>query len=278
MKRLWLCLPVLALCLPLLIFLAGAASHPAAAPPVGPVVITKAVAQPADDPTAELAEHDPVAFLEKCLQHYDETVHGYDCTLAKQERIGGVMQPKEVIEAHFKQHPFSVFMRWLQGAKKADAVLYVAGENNGKLLARPSGALARRIVGDAVPRPVNGPEAKQSGRVTVDEFGMKKSLIHTLNAWKIAREHDALHVEYLGVQKVKELDDRPCYVLRREYDQPEDDGVRELTTYIDEQTLLQTGSVVKDKDGQLIGVYFFRDVKLNPTFKADQFTPAALKW
>jgi hypothetical protein len=186
------------------------------------------------------------------------------------------LQPKEVTEIHFREQPFSVIMRWTQGARKADAVMYVDGENDGKLLARPSGALARRIVGDIVARDVDGSDAKASGRVTLNRFGMKNALVKTIKQWQAASDRGALQVEFLGVQKVKELDDRPCYVFRRLYDQ-EEDGVTELTTYIDEETLLQTGSILKGKDGQLIATYFFRDIKLNPTFMPAQFQPEALK-
>jgi hypothetical protein len=276
MKRLWLCLPVVVLCLPLLIFLTGASSRSADSQPSGPVVFSEVEAPAPDDPMAELAKEHPIEFLEKCLQRYDKEVQGYDCVLQKHERIDGTLQPKEVTEIHFREQPFSVTMRWVQGARKADAVMYVTGENDNKLLARPSGALARRIVGEVVTRDVDGSDAKASGRVTLNRFGMKNALTKTIKQWQAAHDRGALQVEYLGIQIVKELDDRPCYVFRRTYDQ-EEDGVTQLTTYLDEETLLQTGSILKGKDGQLIATYFFRDIKLNPTFTPGQFQPAALK-
>src|SRR5262245_36103000 len=119
MKRLWLCLPVLVLCLPLVIFLAGAASQAGPLPQPGPVV-SEVVAETAGDPMAELAKKDPVAFLEKCLERYDKEVRGYNCTLEKQERLDGVVQSKEVTENHFQEQPFRIYMHWLQGARKAE--------------------------------------------------------------------------------------------------------------------------------------------------------------
>jgi outer membrane lipoprotein-sorting protein len=47
--------------------------------------------------------------------------------------------------------------------------------------------------------------------------------------------------------------------------------------YVDKETWLQVGSVLKGEEGQLIGEYFFRDVKLNPRFKPGTFTRDALK-
>ena len=76
---------------------------------------------------------------------------------------------------------------------------------------------------------------------------------------------------------MKEAGDRVCYTLRRDqYPKPEEDGVTELTIYIDKETYLQVGAVLKGEGGKLIASYYFRDIKLNPEFKADQFTRAAL--
>src|SRR5262249_51179778 len=98
----------------------------------------------------------------------------------------------------------------------------------------------------------------------------------TLAAWKKARQKKTLHVEYEGTHTVKELNDRRCYKFHARYDQPSDDGLTELTIYIDEQTLLQVGSILKTGN-KLVATYFFRDIKLNPKFKEGQFKPSALK-
>src|SRR6266545_1994640 len=41
---------------------------------------------------------DPIAFLEKCLAHYDRTFTSYSLILRKRERIGDTAHPLEVIE------------------------------------------------------------------------------------------------------------------------------------------------------------------------------------
>ena len=56
----------------------------------------------------------------------------------------------------------------------------------------------------------------------------------------------------------------------------EEDGITELTTYIDKETWLQVGSVLKGEENKLVASYYFRDIKLNPDYKADQFTKAAV--
>jgi outer membrane lipoprotein-sorting protein len=78
------------------------------------------------------------------------------------------------------------------------------------------------------------------------------------------------------VKRIPEVGDRDCYVLHRICAKPELDGVKDVTIYVDAETWLQVGSVLKDDKGLLIGSYYFRDIKLNPEFKKDQFTPAGL--
>jgi hypothetical protein len=199
----------------------------------------------------------------------------------KQERIGGRLQDPENIQVYFKEKPFSVYFQWINGARLAERALYVKGENDDKALARPAKPLYRLLRGDVVEFDVDGAEARRSGRYTLSEFGLKKGTERTLAAWKKARQKNNLHVEYEGIHKVEELNDRRCYKFHARYDKPSDDVVTELTIYIDEKTLLQVGSILereaKKKADRLVATYFFRDIKLNPKFKEGQFKPGALK-
>src|SRR5262245_28685808 len=249
MRRLWICLPVCVLV---------AAQRPETKPP--------------DDP---LPEKDPHAFVEKCLQRYDQAgIKGYTCRFIKQERIDGELKPTEKIDVAFRAAPLGVFFDWVEGARKATRVLYAEGENDDQMLCRPSG-LAGKLL-SVVSRDPEGSDAKQSGRYSIKAFGMRQATVNTLAAWRAARDHGTLKVAYLGVRKLREADDRPCYTLRRTCAKPEEDGVLEGTFYFDTETWWQIGTVLKGADGKLIGSYFFRDVRVNPAFKPSQFTRAAL--
>ena len=266
-------MPRLLLCLPLCFLLA-----PAGLRSVAPAT-ESAVRGVADDggalPTAaqmrRLAETDPVAFLEACVHRYDREVKGYRCLLHKQERLDGKLQPSEEIDAQFREEPFSVLMDWREGARLARKTLYVKGENKDKMLVKLNGLLA---IAGVVERDPAGDDARKSSRYPITEFGIQVGSERTLTGWKKAVKEDALHVEFLGEVKVKEAGDRLCWKLKRtRYKAPEDpDGVAELTVYVDVETWLQVGSTLKDADGQLIAEYFFRDIELNPEFKADAFT------
>src|SRR6185437_11195355 len=102
--------------------------------------------------------------------------------------------------------------RWKEGARRAAATLYVKGENRDQLLVQPAGVFSFAGI---VTRDPNGSDAKKSSRYSVSEFGIKIGMQRTLASWQRADKNQALHMEFLGVQKIHELGDRPCWVLKR---------------------------------------------------------------
>jgi hypothetical protein len=269
MRRALFCLP---LCL---LFISDSTSQEQAPPTVFPDVPDDGKALPSEDKMEGLAKRDPIAFLEECIRRYNHDVKGYTATLRKQERIDGKLERSEIIDVTFREEPFSVLMRWKEGARRASALLYIRGQNRNNLLIRPAGMLS---VAGVVERDPNGTDAKKGGRYPVPEFGIKVGMQRTLASWEKAKKANALHVEFRGVKDIKEAGNRPCWVLRRtRYAQVEDDGITELTIYVDKESWLQVGTVLKGEEGKLIGEYFFRDIKINPDFKRDTFTRAALQ-
>jgi hypothetical protein len=254
------------ICLPLCLLMA----------PARPELVAM-VELPDPDPGLQkpLPNKDPVVFLQMCLDRYQEQkITGYTCILEKQERIGDRLEPREVIDAAFRAKPYSVFMHWKQGARRAESALYVEGENDNKMLVHPTGIAG--VLRKVVSRDPEGADARAGGRYTIEEFGMQKATERTLRDWKAAQKEGTLRVDYRGVYNVHEVGDRLCYVLRRTCAKPEADGVAKVTIYIDQETWLQVGTVLKKEDGQLLGEYLFHDIKLNPKFSADQFKPTAL--
>jgi hypothetical protein len=219
----------------------------------------------------KLPTGDPISFLEMCLKEYDRKVKGYTLTLRKQERVRGELYPLERIAVAYKDAPPSVFFRWIEGERKALRVLWVKGENDDCMLVLPK----LKFVG-VVKRTLDSPDAKASGRYTIDSFGLRKGMERVLKSWKKTRAAGTVTLEYLGVHRVPETGNRPCYKLEGHYTRPEGDGVTDVTVYVDRDTLLQVGSVLRGAKGQLIAEYFFRDIRINPTFPPNQFTRAAL--
>jgi len=66
----------------------------------------------------------------------------------------------------------------------------------------------------------------------------------------------------------------------RHYTEPENDGVMELTLYIDKQTCCRSAPLSREPESRmkeiLIGEYYFRDIELNPQFSEIKFKEAAV--
>jgi len=241
-------------------------------PTVPPVLKGPDGPPPDDDKMARLAKEDPINFLEQCLRRYRREVRGDTCILQKQDRVDGKLQPTEIIDARYQEKPRCLYMEWQEGAGRADRVLYVEDEDKEKFQAHPTSSLARKLVGDVVKRDLDSPDG-----LKLQRFGLGQATERTLSTWQAAqKEEGKLPVKYLGEVRLKEANDRLCYKFHFTPATPQEKGVTDLTVYIDKDTWLQIGSVLKDKDGKLLGEYIFRDIRLNPTFKPEQFQKAAL--
>jgi hypothetical protein len=240
-------------------------------PPESPDIDTSA-ALPSLDQLEDLARTDPVGFLRDCLLRYRKEVHGYQATLQKQERLNGRLGPVETVYAAFREEPFSVLLVWKSPpAGMADKVLYVAGENGGKALARG------KVFHFVHHRDPYGADAKETSRIFLPEFGIAKGTERTLAAWEKAREHGTLKVEYLGIRPVPEAGGVSCYVFRRTCDPPEEDGVVSVEVSVDTTHWLQVGNVLTAAGDERIAAYYFRDITLNPPFAPNQFDAKSVK-
>ncbi len=237
--------------------------------------LTSVLSHPAQVSKEAMPVDDPVDFLKECLRRFDErNIAGYEMVMLKQERLGGQLQPSEEIEVRYRTKPHSVVLKWIKGERKATSAMFVEGENNNMLLIHPAGIAGRLI--KVVERDPEGEDAKQSGRYSMREFGLRATMQRTLGGFERAKALGTSKMSYLGVLKVKELNDRLCYAFKRIDAQPQEDGFSDVTIYIDKETWIQVGTLLKADDGKVIAEYLFRDIKFNPTFKPEQFTRAIL--
>ncbi|HLW65269.1 MAG TPA: DUF1571 domain-containing protein [Gemmataceae bacterium] len=221
---------------------------------------------------AELARTDPVLFLVACLRRHNREIQSYSGLMVKQERIKNKLKETEVIDFWFREKPYSVLMKWQSGSKllrEASSTLYVENENNGKVLIVPN---AFKKLGKYVERDPESDEVKGASRYGIREFSIRQGTERTWLAWKAAQEKGILFVEYEGIKPIAELDNRPCYVLKRTCKPTEEDGIATVEIMVDTQTWLQLGSVLRNSESELIGRYYFTQLKINPEFPEDQFT------
>jgi hypothetical protein len=223
---------------------------------------------------------EPVAFLEACIKHYDAYVRGYTLRFEKQERVDKKLLPAEVIDVCYRERPHSVYFHWLQPAdSKAVRALYVAGENKSS-----DGESRVKVVQRTgfIERVDLAPESSllmKYTRYPMNTFGLRQAMMRVLDSWKAAAREKTLHLQYLGLKKNSATGEAVCYTFHRgDYAHKEEDSVGDLMLYIDCMTLLQVGSVVRGVDGkELLGEYYFRNIRINPTFPPEQFTEKMMK-
>jgi hypothetical protein len=228
------------------------------------------------DAGKDAAHDDFVELLRQSLIKYkDSGVRGYTCTFVMHERVNGKLKSPEVIECWFQEEPFSVVMHWKEGASKVAASLYVEGENDGKMCIRPAGALERTFAA-TVTRKVDCDEAKALARYRMTEFGVRCGTERTYKAWKALKDRGVtLQIEYQGIQRLEQVG-RDCHVVKRYCNEPEEEGMTDVTVYLDVETMMQVGSVLK-AGNDLIGEYYFKDIKINPNFEPNRFKQEILK-
>jgi hypothetical protein len=227
---------------------------------------------PVEKRFAELAAKDPVAFLDACLKRQHREIQGYRGILTKQERIKDKDNPQEVIEFCFREQPYSVLMKWREGARDGKASLYVQGENRDRIAVLTNTRIP--ITWDIDPE---GTIAQHAGRYCIRDFSLRQATERTMAAWKTAQEKGTLQVEFLGKKAVPALDNRVCYLLKRTCNPPEEEGTTQVEIAIDAETWLQTGSTLTAGDGHLIGRYEFTKMQINPDFETDLFKRESLK-
>ena len=241
-----------------------------------------------EDRFADQLRTDPLAALQSSVAAYQESTRGFTADFRKRERTGGTLGGEEVIAVSVADDPHSVLMVWRQGGGAGQGTLYVKGQNGGKMKVW----MFRKLIQDVDPQ---GFLPKQSARYTIEEFGIEQSTRKTLKAWTEAKEAGELQYEYLGRKAVPEAGGRECFVLKRTCpadqidpfvsggpkvdvtDKNRRDSFRTVTVYLDCDTRLQVGTEQHRHDGELTASYWFRDVKLNPTFDADTFTTKSFR-
>ncbi|GMV97024.1 MAG: hypothetical protein AMXMBFR83_13830 [Phycisphaerae bacterium] len=237
-----------------------------------------APAQPAPGESLEaLAARDPLGFLQMALDRYDRSVRDYTCTFTKQELIGGKLSSEQVMEAYFREKPYSVRLDWIKNADKCRRVLYVEDRwvEDGRQMAvvEPAGAIAQLFVSHVM-RPINGDDARKSSRRTLDQFGLRNSLLLSLKYAKLAQEKRVLDFSFRGTG---EVDQRPTLIFERRLPYEKEGGLwpdRVLVIHLDREWLIPLLCVSYSDDDKkaLLGRYHISNLKLNANLADTVFT------
>lgn len=226
-------------------------------------------------PEVAAADHPLTAVLRLAKESRDslKAVKDYQCQFTKRELINGRAYSHSMF-VKFREKPMSVYMRFAEPAGRE--VIYVAGQNGGKLLAHEPGLLA--IVGTVALMP-NSPRAMSESRHPITEFGMLKVVDGAIAQWEKEAKFAAGETQVKFYPEAK-LHNRECQVIETRHPVPRRQFPFHMTRlYIDSQTMFPVRIEQYAFPSQpneappLIEEYTFSQIHTNRGFTDRDFDP-----
>ncbi|QDU36724.1 hypothetical protein Mal4_10200 [Maioricimonas rarisocia] len=213
-----------------------------------------------------------------------ERIPDYSATLHRQERIGGDLRDPETLVLKLRHEPYSVYMKWKSG-DAGRQLIYVDGQNEGKLLVQPGG-FKGRLTGVLSLDP-SGSLAMSECRYPVTKAGLLELARTVLEFREADLERGSgsrceMHPDQM-------LNDRPCYLFIVEYDSPEVNSLyRKTIVYVDKElqmpTCVRNYTWGRDVDPEkideetLIEYYCYTDIEMNTQLADADFDAANRKY
>jgi hypothetical protein len=177
------------------------------------------------EPPADWAAHplSPVIDYARNEQDYlRQTIRDFTCRLVKRERIGGFLQDMHYIDMQVREEivrdsrlaqPLSIYLHFLGPQLVAGRkVVYVDGQNEGKMLVRNGGRHFDYVVVGVDP---NGENARQETLVPITQIGFNRLLGQMIEVLERHRQADPAgtntKAERIAGAKINQ---RPCTVIR----------------------------------------------------------------
>jgi hypothetical protein len=133
-------------------------------------------------------------------------VRDYTATVARQERVGGELQPEAFMDVRIRQQPFSVYLKWTSPRHLAgQEAIYVAGRNNNEIRAKGTGILA---VAGYVSLPTDDPRVMKKSRHAITESGIGNIIDVISRSYEIERRLPANQVQVSFADYA--FQQRPC--------------------------------------------------------------------
>ncbi len=198
---------------------------------------------------------------------YLEAVDGYTATMAKRERINGTLGEYQYMDLKVRHRPFSVYIKLLgpEDMKGREAI-YIAGKNDGNLVAHPTG-MQKRLVGTISLKPT-GMLAMQGNRYPITEVGILNLTRRLIEVGEQDMQYGECEVKYFRGAKVN---DRICTCMQFVHPVPRREFRYHLARiYVDDELNLPIRYEAfnwPSKPGEeptLTEEYTYLNLKLNP--------------
>lgn len=190
----------------------------------------------------------------------------YTGTFIKREWVDGRLHDQQVMYAKVRHAPQSVYLQFLAPSDvKGQEALYVAGQNDGNLLAHPVG-FKQALVGTISLAP-HAPQAMEGNRYPITDFGVRRLLERYLEGSILDAQFGECEVQVIENAAVN---DRPCTCIQVVHPQPRREFRFYLCRlYVDNQWNLPVRCETYDwpkrqgEPPQLVEEYTYAGLRLN---------------
>lgn len=195
-------------------------------------------------------------------------VNDYTARFERQERVQGALRPREEILLKF-QRPRRYYLKWLAGPSEGREAIYVEGARDNKVMIREPGVISRLF---SVLLDPDHPRVMRESLHPLTDIGIGRliELVAENGRRALARGELVLIERGVGeehgrrvrrVEAILPRDPRRGYYCYR------------LLLSVDVEWQLPTRAMVYDWDDRLVGDYEYREVRLNPGLRAEEFDP-----
>lgn len=214
----------------------------------------------------------------RSMQFYQENPK-FTCRLTRRERVNGKLMPMELMVMSFRLDPRSVYYKWLDDTNAGRELVYVDGQNDGKIITL-GGKSDFLMTGKRVKVDPTGILARNNGRYPITESGMDRMMERLGGQLADLAQGNKVHgeIRYMGVASRPEYAEPLDYVVH--YIPPKVDkafpvgGVRHW--YFDRKTSRLVLLHADDSRGEFLEYYLFDRFLPNPALEDQDFDPDVL--
>jgi len=210
------------------------------------------------------------------LAKINANIRDYSCTIVKRERIDGKLGEHEYMFAKVRSQPFSAYLYFLgPDSVKGQEVLYVAGHNDGNMLAH-AGSGVRAMVGTVSLKP-QSMLAMQGNRYPITEIGVENLARRLAEVAEHDKQFGECEVNFYPNAKVN---GRICTCVQVSHPVPRRNFRFHLArVFIDDELTIpiryEAYDWPQEAGGQpvLLEEYTYMNVKINNGFTDGDFDP-----
>lgn len=213
----------------------------------------------------------PAIKLAKQSQEVLSRIRDYECRFTRRELVNNQLVTHQTT-LRLRHSPFSVYMRFIDPAPGRE-VLYVAGKNEGKLLAHEASGLSS-LVG-TVSLAVNSPTVMAETRHPITQAGMKRMIELVIAQWELESNYGETDVKFYPNAKLGESN---CEVIEVSHPRPRKQFHFQITrVFIDKTSRLPVRienygfPAMQGQQPVLVEEYTYSGIQLNNNFTDADF-------